>query len=345
MGQPKIDNKTPFAFETIFLTDEEGRLLFVPVVKATYSIQPGKELSLAEEQVAVNPGGEYWGDPDNSSYKYEPEVAFFKPATDVVLIGHAYPRRPGQKEVIVSLQAGSLKKSVKVLGDRYWVKVLGLTRATDPESFEKIPLIYERAFGGWDRRDEDPSKHKFEPRNPVGTGFLTRSIKGDEKVRLPNLLDPGRPLRSWKDKPPPAGFGFTSPHWQPRAMLAGTYDERWEKRRKPLLPEDFDRRFFNAASAGLIAPGFFNGREQIMIENASPEGGLLFNLPGVLPPECVVELRRRADEKLQTALDTVVINTNEMIVLLIWRSNLKLKSDAEEVLSVEVRAEGVSAAT
>ncbi|WP_281255421.1 DUF2169 domain-containing protein [Cystobacter ferrugineus] len=37
--------------------------------------------------------GESWGKPGESSYKYEPEGAFIKPATDVALIGHAYAPR------------------------------------------------------------------------------------------------------------------------------------------------------------------------------------------------------------------------------------------------------------
>ena len=89
MGHPVMENKTSFAFEPLFLMNEEGLPLLVPIVKATYNIQEGAWLTLAEKQVPVNIAGEYWGDPEKSSYKYEPETAFIKPATDVVLIGHA----------------------------------------------------------------------------------------------------------------------------------------------------------------------------------------------------------------------------------------------------------------
>ena len=205
--------------------------------------------------------------------------------------------------------------------------------------------MYERSYGGWDRRDPDPEKHQFEPRNPVGTGFLGKRSHFEEGIRLPNLEDPSHPLKRWKNRPAPVGFGFTCPHWQPRAALAGTYDEAWTKNRMPLLPTDFDRRFFNAASEGLTAPGFLQGNESVMVENAAPDGRLVFDLPGQPPPHCRVELRNGNAELLQTQLDTVIINPDEKMVLLIWRTNLILRSGPEDVTSIEIASATVPAAT
>jgi hypothetical protein len=341
MTHPASENKTPFAFEPLFLADEEGRPLFVPIVKATYLIQEGTRLSLADEQVPVNVGGEYWGDPEKSSYKYEPETAFVKPATDIVLIGHAYAPKPGVTKVDVNLRVGPMQKVVRVVGDRYWVKRLGMTSMTKPEPFERIPLIYERAFGGWDRSHPNPEKHTFEPRNPVGTGFRGKKGKFEQGIRLPNLENPRHPVKSLNNRPPPAGFGFTSPHWQPRASFAGTYDKAWMKQRMPLLPTDFDRRFFNAAPPDQVAPGFLKADVPVEVINASPGGRVSFNLPGVPPPQCRVELRGRKDHRLETRLDTVIINTDENLLFLIWRTNLVLRSGPQDVVSIEVRADGV----
>ena len=38
----------------------------------------------------------------------------------------------------------------------------------------------------------------------------------------------------------PAGYGPIDPGWLPRRALAGTYDDRWNRTKKPLLPDDFD---------------------------------------------------------------------------------------------------------
>src|SRR5436309_2054056 len=146
MGHFGIEKKSAFAFEPLFLTDEEGRPLFVPVVKATYRIMERRPLVLSEKQLPINTAGEYWGKPDNSFYKYESETAFIKPATDVVLIGHAYAPRPGTTEVSVGVRVGPVHKVVRVVGDRTWVRTAGLLAMTPPRPFERIPLIYERAF-------------------------------------------------------------------------------------------------------------------------------------------------------------------------------------------------------
>ena len=41
MGHPAIENNSPFAFEVLFLVDEELRPLVVPVIKGTFDIVSG----------------------------------------------------------------------------------------------------------------------------------------------------------------------------------------------------------------------------------------------------------------------------------------------------------------
>ena len=343
MGHAEVENGTSFAFAPLFLVEEEGHPLLIPTIKATYPISDCGRLTPSEKQVPINPAGELYGKPEESSYKYEPEFAFVKPATDVVLIGSAYPRRPGDTEVNVSLHVGPVQKTVRVVGNRYWEKTLGMAYMSSPEPFESIPLIYENAFGGWDRSNPDEKKHTFEPRNPVGTGFRGKGGKFEEGIRLPNLEDPQCALMSYGDTPPPAGFGCTSPNWQPRAKFAGTYDEAWMQDRMPLLPKDFDRRFFNAASPGLVAPGYLEGNEPVLIEGVSPNGPISFNLPGVPPPSCRVELKGGQIVNLQTNLDTVIINTDEKFLFLIWRAFTQLRTGPHDVVSIEVKSEGIPA--
>ncbi len=45
--------------------------------------------------------------------------------------------------------------------------------------------------------------------------------------------------------------------------MMGLADEVWNKTRKPLLPKNFDRRYFNAAAPGLVAPGYLKGDEPV----------------------------------------------------------------------------------
>lgn len=337
VGHPAVENSSPYAFEPLFVADEEGRPLLVPIVKGTWDVGPAG-LTLAAEQLPVLLEGLPYGDPATSSYRYEPESGWPKPATDVVLVGSAVAPRPGTTELLVALQVGPLKKGVRVVGDRAFYKALASVGMTRPLPFERIPLQWERAFGGWDRSNPDPARHAFEPRNPVGVGFRGSGSRFEEGLRCPNLEDPARPFKGWGDRPPPAGFGFLSPSWEPRPRHAGTYDKRWEEERAPLLPRDFDRRFLSAASPGLVAAGHLRGDEPVVVTGVTPTGGYAFRLPGVGAPTVLVERGDQEDALVTTRLDTVILDTDARKLVLRWCGELVLRSGPTEVRSMEIRA-------
>jgi hypothetical protein len=324
VGEPAVENGTPFAFEPLFLADEELRPLLVPLVKATYAIVP-RGLALAEEQVPVNVPGDPWDETDASSFRYEPECSLPKPATDVVLVGTATAPKRGTTEMLVALRVGPVSKGVRVVGDRLFFKAAGGVGITRPAPFDAIPLRWERAFGGWDRSSADARRHDCESRNPVGVGFRTRHGRFEEGLRCPNLEDPARAFGGWGDRPPPAGFGFTSPGWEPRRSLAGTYDEAWQNERAPLLPRDFDRRFLCAAPPGLVAPGHLRGDEPVTASGVSATGGVSFRLPAVAPPTIAVEHAGREDARVETSLDTVIVDTDAGKLFLFWRGELAVR--------------------
>jgi hypothetical protein len=338
MGHPAIENNSPFAFEVLFLVDEELRPLVVPVIKGTFDIVSG-QCRRAEKQLPVNVSGESWGeDPETSSYRYEPEVAFFKPATDVVLVGQAHAPRRGTTEMDVRLTVGPLHKHLRVFGDRMWLRAAGTVVTSPPVAFEAMPLVYERAFGGWDRQHADPRHHACDARNTVGTGWGLSLA--EEGLRLPNLEDPKRLLQTFGDRPDPAGVGFVSPHWQPRAALAGTYDAAWQAERAPLLAKDFDRRHLNAASAGLVAPSYLHGNERVVVEGASKHGTLSFVLPAGPAPAVKVVRKDEPDIDLVGNLDTVILEPDEGRVQLLWRTYGTLRGGPHDLRAVTISAPG-----
>ncbi len=229
----------------------------------------------------------------------------------------------------VGLRLGPVERQVLVWGDRWMLRGQQLTA---PAAFERIPLRYERAFGGWDRRADDPREHRVEPRNDVGLGFRSPELPVDPEVPWPNLDDPQQPLRAYGDMPPPAGFGFVSPHWQPRARHAGTYGEAWMQSRMPLLPEDFDRRFFNAASPGLVCPALLVGDEAVCVVGTTPEGRIDFRLPRIGVPLFNAILRGRRRVSLKMMLDTVIVDTDERRLTLVWRAHLALRNGMHDLV-------------
>lgn len=335
----EVHNHTRYAYESLVLNDEEGMPQFVPLVQATFAIDPpGGTVSLLEEQPAVDVAGQWYGDPAITSVRSEPQIAFQKLATDVVMRGHACATQANTTQLRVGIRIGPLTKLVRVVGERFLVRRGGAVSVTEPRTFEKIPLIYERAFGGWDRRSEDAREHRCDSRNPVGVGFRIAALDVDDQTALPNIEYEDQLLRSYGDAPDPAGFGFMAPNWLPRAAFAGTYDAAWDMLRKPLLPRDFDRRFFNSASPGLIAPGYLRGDESVVVIGTNPQGRVAFDLPGVAPPECIVEVRGRRRISMLTVLDTVVVDMDELRLSLTWRAHVPVRNGPHDILRVAVRS-------
>lgn len=335
--QPVVDNTTPFAVALLAVADERGRPVLAVVVKATFELTPGRPPTLAAEQQPFDMAGRYYGEPANSSLQFEPESAWVKPATDVVLLGHARAPDGPVTQLDVGLRVGPLHKVARVFGDRVWAVTRGSCVVSRPLPFERMPLVWERAFGG---RDPDAPDTAFEPRNPVGRGFVGRGRPLNEPRFMPNIEDPNALLRAPGDAPAPVGFGFVAPHWQPRAALAGTYDAAWQAERAPALPADFRPAFLNAASPGLVAPGYLRGDEPVLVINAGPVPQLAFSLPGLRPPQLQVDWRRRSPpEALLPALDTVVIDTDAMQLLLWWRAHVVLPNRGiHAVAAIRVRS-------
>ena len=336
MGHPEIDNRTSFGFEPVFIADEDLRPIVVTLVKATYQFDLEGALWLAEEQIPVNLAGEPWSDAPISSYKYEPEIAPTKLATDVVLIGHAVPPGGGATEVDVGIRVGPVQKVARVFGDRFWVWTPQGVGRSRTSVLEPVALTWENAFGGQDQAASTPDRPVFEPRNPVGTGFGMPLARDGDCLKLPSIEEPNQLIANYGDVVVPCGFGFISPDWQPRASLAGTYDEEWDATRKPLLPVDFDRRFFNAAPPGLITPGYLHGNEEVVVLNTTPVPRVAFRLPNVPPPVCRVVLKGKRDTTLHTQLDTVIVNSDEQQLLLLWRGHMLVGGGPHDVTAITI---------
>lgn len=270
----QVDNRTPFAAERGWVRDRDGAEIWLVAVKATFDIKPDGSTEVAKEQPPALRVAEHHGEPGKSSIKYEADLILTKKTTDVLVVGHAYA--PGGNAVTdteVGFRVGPVQKILRVYGDRVWEA----PGASAPKRFAKMPLLYERAFGGVDHKSPTPEKD-WEWRNPVGTGFAMSGANAHHMM-LPNIEDPKSLIGVWGDKPPPAGFGAIAAHWQPRVSLAGTYGDHWMKTRQPLLAEDMDDRFYQAAPVDQQTPEFLRGGEPVVLFHLTPNGSLKFFLP------------------------------------------------------------------
>lgn len=305
------------------------------VLKATYTCEIGDLPKPKEPQIPIVETDVYYGDCLTTSVQYEAELVAPKPTTDIVAVGHAYP--PGGQMVSqmdVGLRVGDVSKVIRVFGDRWWeFGVLG-NRQTPPQPFEKMPLIYERAYGGEDRLAE-PGKGKREPRNPVGQGFYWAGCP-DKNPSLPNLEDPRALIKTIRDKPPPACFGFVGRHWKPRVDWVGTYDDAWRNSRFPLVAKDFNPRYYNAAHPDLITPQYLRGDEPVETHNLTPQQAVwAFQLPG-LNPRAEVTIGS-SSEAVGLQLDTLLLLPDSRSFVIYWRGMVDVHNRLLKVVLVKVR--------
>jgi hypothetical protein len=324
-----LANLTPFAAVNLHSIDKDGAELLVVCVAGRFEMpKPGRAVSdslrVAPKQVPPPVQDVFWGEPGQSSLRYETQSTYYRPGTDIYLNGHARPPdgRP-VSEMRVRLQVGPCTKEIVVIGDRTWDDGLLGPSPSAPQAFDAVPLVYERSFGG-SLPEGGGRKAAWEPRNLAGRG-LYRDASEAHGNPLPNLEDPKRRIRSWSDRPPPAGLGAVFRAWQPRVALAGTYDARWLEQRCPLWPLDLDLRYFHAAAAGLVASPHLKGGERVRIDGVAPGGAIEFQVPH---RRLIFKnvFRHRVDYRTPV-LDGLLLEPDEGAVTLYWRAACPLRKD------------------
>ncbi|WP_214472651.1 DUF2169 domain-containing protein [Mesorhizobium sp. dw_380] len=292
-----IENRTPFVAGTFVQANADGNEVFLAVFSASFDM-PGDatQFQPAVEQLPVSFGDVPFGDPACSSTRYEGEIAWTKPGIDIILNGQAYAPREGRvQEMQVGLKVASIRKVLNVTGDRLY----DAGSYSQPHPFARMPIIYERAYGGTD------DSGRTDPRNPLGVGFHhARSADRAVKTHAPNVTYASEPFRSPSDQPRPAGFGVIGRGWHPRLPLAGTYDQAWIDNQWPLPPRNFDPRHNLCAPADQQLQRLNEG-EEVSVIGMTPDGRWDFRIPRVVAPIRLLYDNRAEDHPFH--IDTVVI--------------------------------------
>ncbi len=339
MDLPPLRQDTDATVHTSHALERDGSVQVLVVIKQRFAVTV-KGVVTRVSGAEVRPADELWdeGKPEASSLKHSSDLCLRKPATDIVVSGEAMARdKQPHTELDVLVRVGALERALRVIGPRVWYKGgLGLV-PTKPAPFTSVPLKWELAFGG---RDASGAKLLEEPRNPVGVGIAADPATLVHKP-LPNIEDPARLITSDKSRPPPAGLAPIMHHWAPRKAYAGTHDESWMRERMPLPPLDFDDRHNQIAPSELIYPAYLRGGEEVSLLNLCEQGALRFVLPrlsffvGGLTEEGLTEYR--------TALDTLILEPNDLAFELVWRASVPVVGRAHELRAVQVHEREVLA--
>jgi len=324
--------------------EPSGRELLVVVMKGTFMLpRPGEAMRLADAQLPLVMADTFTGEPGFSAPVHEVDFAPRKPACDVLLVGSAHaPAGMQATGLSVCLRVGPLEKRAEVFGERAWQRSGSGYVAGAPQPFTQLPLSYDRAFGGRDRRSADDTQHDAYLANPVGRGWFSATQKDDarriEGAPLPNLEHRGQPVRDPHGSYAPVAFGPLGRGWPARARFGGTYDERWMNDDFPFLPRDFDERYYQAAPEDqqLAHP---KAALDVVLEGFTPDGARRFALPYFEAPVHVFPKRGGREDHVAT-LDTIVFEPDAERFTMTWRVARPLKKSLHEVAQVLVGRKG-----
>ena len=326
----ELRNNTPFEAEWMAAIDKDGRRRFVVVVKGTFDIQPDGSTTLAKEPLPIAPAPEYLGEPGSSSLKFDADLVPPKPGTDLHVIGSAIaPEGKPTTNMTVSLKTPRGIKSLRVVGDRTWTRsMVGTIELGLPTPFVEMPIIYERAYGGYDKKDPDPAAHRLDPHNPVGTGFFTAEA---HKVgeRAPNI--------EWiqQAQPGPPGFGPVCVDWHARTRYQGTFDAKWIEERKPLLPEDYDPRHRLSAPEDQQFTPHLRGGESIAVSGMHAEGVVRFDVPKHYLA-FTTRIGKKGHEH-RAKMATVAVFPNQRQVAVTWQTSLSCHKEFDYIEYTRIR--------
>lgn len=319
-------NRTPYAVGRTWGRDRDGIHQWIVVVKASFDWDAEGRLRRSDRQDSPLIAPEYHGDPGASSLRYAADLTEPKPLTDVLVQGVAHaPGHRASTEFHVAFRLGAVKKVLTVRGDRTWQDGLWGGRPSAVMPVTRVPIVYERSFGGQDLTASDPSGHVYDPRNPVGCGLAAADGHriGD---RLPNFEYPDGEV----EKRGPAGFGPIDVHWSPRREAMGTYDDAWLARRAPLLAEDWHPRSLQCAPLDQQAREPLRGGEPVDLLNLTPSGRVHFDLPRA---DFVLSTRiaGRGVEELGARLSTVTLEPERSRLTMVWTTAMAYRGVPEDL--------------
>ncbi|ALN58679.1 hypothetical protein GLE_3333 [Lysobacter enzymogenes] len=334
----ELINGTGYDAAATEAVDHHGRAHLLVVLKASFAL-PDDDAGLPvalERQRGLLDTDLFEGEPGLSSPLIEADFCLRKSRCDVLFVGSAHaPGNAPATRLEVGLRVGSLDKRLIVHGDRRWTRRFGFGTPTPsrPQPFRSMPLTWSRAFGGTWAGDGEREEPTVCSRNPVGCGYAPRRRRSRILgTAVPNLEAPGRRVRKATGAYEPAGLGPLGRSWEPRAKLAGTYDQAWLDQVFPRLPQDFDEAFFQCAPPDQRI-AFPRGGERLELLNLTPGGGRrAFCLPSDLDlPMAAILAPSRAIVTLSPVVDTLVVDGDNGSFDLVWRASLPLKRSLREI--------------
>jgi hypothetical protein len=213
---------------------------------------------------------------------------------EVILLGAAHaPNAVPVTAMTVALSVGTVRRELLVFGDRLWRGKGVSATISAPEPFVRMPLVYERAFGGTRDVliDRDAVLRVSDPFNPLGRGFdpgpqvapLAQLFKAprpypqyDERRALPNIEGPATRITHWEDAPRPACWSAMPMSFAEHALRCFALPEQPMRLPEKLIP----RQLYHRAHPDWIIDAPEPGA-MLLLQGLSPTGDVRFRFPAL----------------------------------------------------------------
>lgn len=284
-----FENHTPFPAMAWMSLDNQGKEYSSTVVRVKYLFDTMNsegfwKLKLDPDQGELFGEDVFYGDDMEASVRYESDYVAYKPHADLVI--NAYAHTPVAKDfwtcgvkavryITENKEPTTLVEQwLKVYGKRYWQDNVTGWSVGQAESTNKVVLRYENAFGGYiinPKYKENPTEIKYleyYEQNPVGKGLIHKILAKEGNIELPQVEAVDTPVTEVYTPYTPQGLGIIHRSWLPRRALAGTFDDSWSQNKSPVMPDDFQESYNNAAHPNLQLKdkGYFNGGDVIVLQ-------------------------------------------------------------------------------
>lgn len=195
----ELEEPTPFPAR-LYCTQLHYRNLVMATVvsKAAFATDERGNPVTIKDQLDINEG-----DVTTPLGVLESDVVPIKDGCDFAVYGSAISKSGPVPQMDVTVSLGTLRRTVRVTGDRAWVPSrngVGISRVVP---FSTMPLDYSRAFGGAALHPAGiPTQ---EPNNPLGRGWVL-DAKHAVGTPLPNVEEVDQCLSNWNQTPMPASL-------------------------------------------------------------------------------------------------------------------------------------------
>jgi hypothetical protein len=321
MMTPYVTNVTPFQALAITHGFYNGHLYDCLFVKATFRLGHDGRLLPMRQQPAFEISDVYEGKEDFSALALASEIIAYKPATDVVVTGHARPAggRPVDRW-LAHLEVSGMAKTIQLTGPRMWrYGVLSGWALSPIVPASGVRLSYALAFGGASATRRESAQDIHWP-NPFGRGAFGRD-KPNPNLEYPaaQILPANCREPRWDQPVESVGLSFVDGQQQARLQYSGTYDEAWRKNVAPHIPLDMRMEYWNTVPQDQVVKPYLKGGEEVITLGLfpTPDGSLRFRLP--VYDVFAVPIRGDTKEYSQPMyIDTLHIDLDRKRVVLRW---------------------------